>query len=176
MLHQIDRESSVPSDILINAFCVYLAWQGKQDVTDEVMRGIILASSSLNLVTMLPFQSVAPGRFEWNLDFKLILMNGGRYSSCEIALRWMSLDVTDDESKLLLVMTVAACHLQYIPRNMHTVLLCFALLWLCNRSLWIHMKYLSIFIRVTLLALGQSLDCHSASEVSLMDMRKSVNL
>ena len=24
--------------------------------------------------------------------------------------------------------------LQYIPRNMHTVLLCFALLWLCNPS------------------------------------------
>ena len=24
--------------------------------------------------------------------------------------------------------------LQYIPRNMHTVLLSFALLWLCNRS------------------------------------------
>ena len=24
--------------------------------------------------------------------------------------------------------------LQYIPRNMHTVLLCIALLWLCNRS------------------------------------------
>ena len=24
--------------------------------------------------------------------------------------------------------------IQYIPRNMHTVLLCFALLWLCNRS------------------------------------------
>ena len=65
---------------------------------------------------------------------------------------------------------------QYIPRNMHTVLLCFALLWLCNRSQWIHMKYLSIFIRVALLALGQSLDCHSASEVSLMDMGKSVNV
>ena len=26
------------------------------------------------------------------------------------------------------------CNIQYIPRNMHTVLLCFALLWLCNRS------------------------------------------
>ena len=26
------------------------------------------------------------------------------------------------------------CDLQYIPRNMHTVLLCFALLWLSNRS------------------------------------------
>ena len=25
-------------------------------------------------------------------------------------------------------------HKQYIPRNMHTVLLCFALLWLCNRN------------------------------------------
>ena len=46
--------------------------------------------------------------------------------------------------------------IQYIPRNMHTVLLCFALLWLCNRSWLIHMKYLSIFIRVALLALGQS--------------------
>ena len=32
------------------------------------------------------------------------------------------------------------------------------------------MNYLSIFIRVALLALGQSLDCHSASEVSLMDI------
>ena len=38
------------------------------------------------------------------------------------------------------------------------------------------MKYLSIFIRVALLALGQSLDCHCASEVSLMDMGKSVNV
>ena len=28
----------------------------------------------------------------------------------------------------------AATIVQYIPRNMHTVLLCFALLWLCNRS------------------------------------------
>ena len=25
-------------------------------------------------------------------------------------------------------------NIQYIPKNMHTVLLCFALLWLCNRS------------------------------------------
>ena len=46
--------------------------------------------------------------------------------------------------------------LQYIPRNKHTVSLCFALLWLCNRSEWILMKYSSIFIRVALLALGQS--------------------
>ena len=37
-------------------------------------------------------------------------------------------------------------------------------------------SYLSIFIRVALLALGQSLDSHSASEVNLMDMGKSVNV
>ena len=54
------------------------------------------------------------------------------------------------------------------------VVLCFVVV--CNRSQWIHMNYLSIFIRVALLALGQSLDCHSASEVSLMDMGKSVNV
>ena len=37
-------------------------------------------------------------------------------------------------------------------------------------------KEKSMFIRVALLALGQSLDCHSASEVSLIDMGKSVNV
>ena len=36
------------------------------------------------------------------------------------------------------------------------------------------MVNLPIFIRVALLALGQSLDCHNASEVSLMDMGNSV--
>ena len=65
-------------------------------------------------------------------------------------------------------LSMTAQILQYIPRNMHTILLCFALLWLCNRSQWIHMKYLSIFIRVALLWLY--------SEVSLMDMGKSVNV
>ena len=30
--------------------------------------------------------------------------------------------------------TVRRFVVQYIPRNMHTVLVCFALLWLCNRS------------------------------------------
>ena len=36
-------------------------------------------------------------------------------------------------------------YLQYIPRNMHTVLLCFALLWLCNRSL---MNSHEVFIHI----------------------------
>ena len=34
---------------------------------------------------------------------------------------------------MISVFKASVCHLQYIPRNMHTVLLCFALLWLCNR-------------------------------------------
>ena len=38
------------------------------------------------------------------------------------------------------------------------------------------MMNLPIFIRVALLALGQSLDCHSASEVSLMGMGKPVSV
>ena len=35
---------------------------------------------------------------------------------------------------LYYVQTNSQYHIEYIPRNMHTVLLCFALLWLCNRS------------------------------------------
>ena len=53
----------------------------------------------------------------------------------------------------------------YLGRQAHTVI------YLGDRY-----RTLSIFIRVALLALGQSLDCHSASEVSLMDMEKSVNI
>ena len=40
---------------------------------------------------------------------------------------------------------------------------------------WIHMIYLPIFFSVTSLALGQSYDCPSASEVTLKDMGK-INL
>ena len=46
-----------------------------------------------------PVNSMAPGRFEWNFEwvvFKLILMNEGLCISCEIALKWSSLGLTDD--------------------------------------------------------------------------------
>ena len=42
-----------------------------------------------------------PGKFEWNLKyviFKRILVIDGWGISCEIALIWMSLDFTDDQS------------------------------------------------------------------------------
>ena len=51
------------------------------------------------------------------------------------------------------------------------VVLCFVVVM---QSFIVNSHEVFIHIRVALLALGQSLDCHSASEVSLMDMGKSV--
>ena len=55
--------------------------------------------------------SLAPGKFEWNYQyviFKWILAIDGWGISCEIALIWMPLDFTDDQSTLVQVM--AWCH------------------------------------------------------------------
>ena len=54
-----------------------------------------------------PFNSLAPGKFEWNLRhviFKQILVIDGWGISCEFALIWMSLDFIDDQSTLIQVM------------------------------------------------------------------------
>ena len=51
--------------------------------------------------------SLAPGKHEWNVRyviFKQILVIDGWGISCEIALIWMSLDITDDQSTLTQVM------------------------------------------------------------------------
>ena len=51
--------------------------------------------------------SVAPGEFEWNFKqviFKLMLMIDDYTVSCEIALKWMPLDPTDEKSTLVQVM------------------------------------------------------------------------
>ena len=51
--------------------------------------------------------SLAPGKLEWNFRhviFKQILMIDGWGISCEIALIWMSLDFTDDQSTSVQVM------------------------------------------------------------------------
>ena len=53
------------------------------------------------------FNSLAPGKFEWHfryLIFQIISMIDGWGISCEHALRWMSLDLTDDKSTLVQVM------------------------------------------------------------------------
>ena len=51
--------------------------------------------------------SLALGKFKWNfryLIFMIISGIGGCGISCELALRWMSLDLTDDKSTLFPVM------------------------------------------------------------------------
>ena len=53
------------------------------------------------------FNSLAPGKFAWNFKqaiFKQILLIDGWGISCEIALIWMSLDFTDDQSTMVQVM------------------------------------------------------------------------
>ena len=55
----------------------------------------------------LPFNSLAPGKFEWMFRwvmFKVILLMDGWGIYCKIALRWMSLGLTVDKSKLVQVM------------------------------------------------------------------------
>ena len=53
------------------------------------------------------FNSLVPGKFEWNyryVIFQGISVIDGWGISCEIALIWMSLDFTDDQSTLVQVM------------------------------------------------------------------------
>ena len=55
--------------------------------------------------------SLALGKFEWNFGYvisKWILVIDGWGICCEIALIWMSLDFTDDQSTL--VQVLACCH------------------------------------------------------------------
>ena len=55
--------------------------------------------------------SLAPGKFEWNFRYVIlerILVIDGLCIFCEIALTWMSLDLIDDQSTLVQVMTW--CH------------------------------------------------------------------
>ena len=62
---------------------------------------------NLILVSSTFINSLAPGKFEWNFTyviFKLILVIDGWGIYFEIALIWMSLDLTDDQSTLVQVM------------------------------------------------------------------------
>ena len=61
----------------------------------------------LQLTRPLFLNSLAPGKFEWNfryVTFKWILAIDGCGIYLEVALIWMSLDFTDDQSTLVQVM------------------------------------------------------------------------
>ena len=56
----------------------------------------------LSITRPLWVNSLAPGKFEWNLRYLISQIIS--VISCELALRWMSLDLTDDKSTLVQLM------------------------------------------------------------------------
>ena len=98
------------------------------------------------------FNSLAPGILEWNFRqdiFKLILVIGGWGISCEFAIRWMSLDFTDDKSALVQVLawsSQATIHYlnQCWPRSMssYDVNRFQCVMWLTHFpwQSWIHLQ------------------------------------
>ena len=60
-----------------------------------------------NYRQLVNVNSLAPGKFEWHFNyliFQMISVINGWGISCELALRWTSLDPTDDKSTLVQVM------------------------------------------------------------------------
>ena len=75
-------------------YCVYLKGFANEWIQDNVMPTIQLTHWPLgNFNDILKY-----------LIFQIISMIDGWDISCEIALRWMSLDLTDDKSTLVEVM------------------------------------------------------------------------
>ena len=69
--------------------------------------GIIAYKCTVDRYHSVEINSLAPGRSEWNFRYvisKWILVIDGWVISCEIALIWMSLDFTDDQSTLVQIM------------------------------------------------------------------------
>ena len=93
--------------LLCNAICHWLGAHLEstlQYILWQLMSAGHLTSPATLLIT---FNSLTPGRFEWNfmqVIFKLISMIYGWGISCETAVRWMSLDLSDDKSALVQVM------------------------------------------------------------------------
>ena len=75
---------------------------------DKPLSQPMIVSLLTNICVTRPqwVNSLNPERFGWNLDrvFKLISMINGWGIYCQIALRWMSLDLTDNKSSLFQVM------------------------------------------------------------------------
>ena len=80
-------------------FCLGINVLIKQEIASHAISRNHIHRSLLN--------SLAPGKLEWNFRyviFKQILAIDGWGISCEIALIWMSMDFTDDQSTLVHVM------------------------------------------------------------------------
>ena len=99
----------------------YLRWPLRRVFADYHLSGVCWFEW-----VILFFNSLAPRKFEWNFryrSFKHISVIDGWGICCEIALIWMSLEFTDDQSTLFQVMAwcrQAASHYlsQYWPRSL----------------------------------------------------------
>ena len=90
-------------------WCTFMAFP--HHLPDINLCGIISCSVMLSVCPVLPQSRAIPWEFEWNFIYVIsiwILRIDGWGISCEIALIWMSLDFTDDQSTLVQVM--AWCH------------------------------------------------------------------
>ena len=72
----------------------------------RVVMTLVASSWLMAFSVSWQINSLAPGKFELNfiVIFKVILVIDGWSISCQIALRWMSLDPTDDKSTLVPVL------------------------------------------------------------------------
>ena len=76
--------------------------QRANNTTSVLCHNVSMVSSSLN-----SFNSLASGKSEWNfrhLIFQITSVVDGWGIPCELAFRWMSLDLTDEKSTLVQVM------------------------------------------------------------------------
>ena len=94
------------------------------------------------------------------------------YSHCELVLNEKLKTLPQKDGN---VITASTCNHVYPKKYAHGfVVLCFVVVMqsfiMNSHGVFIHIHQ-GCFART-----GQSLDCHSASEVSLMDMGKSVNV
>ena len=98
---------SVSEVIFVNAGkTIGTLWQQTKNSETDVHAALTHCFDCRMVVTE-PFNSLAPGRSQFHFKkviFKLTLVNDGWGISYEIALRWMSQDLTDDLSTLVQVM------------------------------------------------------------------------
>ena len=110
----------VVSILVAEAQCPVIMSQAICSHSADLLQFLLLHGSGSSL------KSLTPGKFEWYFryqTFQIISVINGWGISCELALRWTSLDLTDDKSTLVQVMAwcrQATCHYlsQCWPRSM----------------------------------------------------------
>ena len=91
----------------LETFCVLFLADASNTRQEKDFQWFVVRILYLVRERVFCFNSLAPGKFECNFRyviFKRILVIAGWGISCEIALIWTSLDLTDDQPTLVQVM------------------------------------------------------------------------